>query len=60
MSKFVSTDIVNDWGYLTVGKMYEVLSETEDHFTIKDDDGNDCICNWVECNHIRGGNWKVW
>lgn len=47
-----------DCGYLTPGKLYEVISGDGRLFSIKDDDG-DCIRpSWNSSSHIEGKNWE--
>lgn len=45
-------------GYLTPGKLYEVISDDGRFFGIKDDDGDEIWCLWTDCFHIGVKNWE--
>lgn len=46
--------------YLTVGKIYEAQkTDNPLKYFIKDDDGDDLICNLVDCVFLNGGSWEI-
>lgn len=46
--------------YLTVGKVYEAKkTDNPLKYFIEDDDGDDLICNLVDCFFLNGGSWEI-
>lgn len=44
-------------GAVTPHKVYDVFNEDENHFNLKDDNGNTRFCRKQCCGHIRSGDW---
>ncbi len=45
--------------YLTLGKEYEVIEESENFFVIRADKYGNILCKFNDCYHLNGGSWEI-